>query len=1161
MLPVDLLAVESLAAQRNLIFDRIGTEEGLSQGIVTAIAQDAEGFVWVGTQEGLNRFDGYHFKHYYHSSADEKSLSRDYVRSLFFDSKNQLWVGTEGGIDLFDSVTQTFSKKLLGRPDEAVYAILEDRDERLWIGTELGLYLWNELTETFGRVDTLSSLGSVRSLMLQRNGHLLIGTEENGIYVLQEHSTHPSKIDVDLLDSDVRDLLEDQYGMIWAATFNGGVTRFDQNYENVEQFNSLQHESLASSRVRSLLEDQDGHVWFATDNGLHLLVGERKFIRYTHDLSNPRSLSDNTVLTLFQDAGGVVWAGTFNGINKWNARVELFPHFRRPVDRTNSSESNNVTSFAGSPHGDVWVGTFSGLIKWDAELGLLVSLDPNIMGLRDRRVMSLAWHKDDIWAGTMTSGINVISGDVVTQVFRSESTNSTSLSSNAITKIVEDSSGKIWVSTYGGGVNRYIGNGNFERFPKNDDSDFAFSSLRCLDIVEGPGGDMWIATQGGGLVVLDPFSGRTRIIQANVDSERDIPSNNVIALLPSESGMWIGTVDKGLSYLDYKSELVTRYTKQDGLASDSVYGLLLDGSKNVWVSGGKGLSVLDHKARSVRTFDSSHGLQSSDFNSGAYLKLNDGSLLFGGNNGFNAFYPQNIKLNEYEPPVHITEVRLFNKPINVDGYVWDQEQLEFSHDDSVLSFSFAALDFTAPKKNKYRYKLEGFDRDWVDHKGGREVTYTNLDAGQYVFRVQGSNNDGLWNEQGASLSFVVAPAPWLTWWAYSIYTIAAMLVLGLLFHSNSRRLQRLAEKEYSERLQLYIESLEEASDGIMIADSNGNLVYANHTTSEGLSKSAEEIVGEKLYDVLFSTEEDRSKAREALELEGRYHGEVQLESFGKTVTHEVTIAEVKQPSRNEHAYVGISRDVTQRKITETELEAYRRNLEYLVEERTQALQKEIAENKAIQTHLAESLQEKELLLKEVHHRVKNNMQVISSLLSIQAEGASDEIYTTMLNESQQRIKSMALIHETLYQSKDLLKIDFQEYIETLSLSLSRSYSVPGVSVHVSVNVEDVELDLETAVPCGLIINELVSNSLKHAFLDREGLGVISIDFVSKGCFYELRIADNGKGLPAKFDPTTNVSMGMEIVSILTSQLEGKLRYHNEEGAVFEIQFPRSIVDV
>jgi len=488
----------------------------------------------------------------------------------------------------------------------------------------------------------------------------------------------------------------------------------------------------------------------------------------------------------------------------------------------------------------------------------------------------------------------------------------------------------------------------------------------------------------------------------------------------------------------------------------------------------------------------------------------------------------------------------------------DLQVIELQHDDSVLSFSFAALDYTSPAKNQYRYKLEGFDREWVERNSSREVTYTNLDAGRYVFRVQGSNNDGVWNEEGASLALIVHPAPWLTWWAYCIYTGLVALGLYLLFRLNSERLQRQAERQYSERLQLYIESLEEASDSILIADQEGVLIYANNTIVQGLNKSPHEVIGKSLWEVLFEEEVDVTSAQRKLVDEGRFHGEVIIaDPNGDAKTHEVTIAAVQQSSSNKQAYVGISRDITQRKAAEVELEDYRKNLEHLVEERTAALQNEIAENKAIQVHLSDSLQEKELLIKEVHHRVKNNMQIISSLLSIQAEGAGDEVYSTLLNESQQRIKSMALIHETLYQSKDLLNIDFQEYIESLTNSLSRSYVIPGVSVYVDVKVENVLLDLETAVPCGLVINELVSNALKHAFQGKEGTGIISIDFVTNDCTYDLRISDNGVGLPPDFDIKKNTSMGLEIVTILTAQLEGALTAHNEDGAVFQIQFPRA----
>lgn len=1164
-----IAAEHKLAEQRNIIFDRLGTEDGLSQGIVTAFAQDRRGFMWIGTQEGLNRFDGFQFQSFYHIADDRDSLSHDSIWALFFDSSDRFWVGTDAGLNLFDEISQSFKlvqldAAAISQPE--VYAIIEDPNKNIWVGTSVGLFR----LEAHGLVpikingDSRLPQGGIRSLAVSL-GSLLIGSELNGLYSLDLETERVSRL---LLDSEgspivddlhIHDLVVDRNNNVWIGTFNGGLTRLELSTGRAVKFSpgSLAIGSLASNRVRSILEDERGEIWIGTDSGLHLWLAESEsFTTYEVDLTDPRSISDNSVVDIFQDEGGVIWVGTFSGINKWNARTELFPYFKRSADSNEKVSGDNVTSFADDGNNDVWIGTLSGLMHWDSETAVAENYSAERVGLSDRRVMALHKSQGKLWVGTMAGGVNLIDGDRVTAVYRNEP-RPDSISSNAITKIYEDSAGQIWVATYGGGVNLHLGDGSFKRFPILNLPDGQFSDLRCLDIMEDPDGNIWIATDGGGVVILDPTTGRTELLSHNVGLENSIASNNNLSLLLTSKGMWIGSVDGGLSFYDFAGNIL-RFTKKDGLASDSVYGLLEDDSGKIWISGGKGLSVFNPSTLSFGKFDSSHGLQSSDFNSGAYARLLDGSFVFGGNNGFNAFYPQRIKLNEYIPPVHITTFKLFNEKVGFGKSLNELDQIDLDHDDSVIGFEFAALDYTAPRKNKYRYMLEGFDRGWVDHDGDREATYTNLDAGAYVFRVQGSNNDGVWNEDGASLPLIVHPAPWFTWWAYCVYAVLAAAGLFMLLKLNSDRMQRVAERRYSERLQLYIESLEEASDCILIADSDAVLLYANNTITQVLNKTPKEVVGETLWDVLFEEAGDVEAAREALDSEGRYHGEVQLVGAGgASFTHDVTIAAVQQSSSNELAYVGISRDVTERKVTEAELEDYRKNLESIVGERTEALQKEIAENKAIQVDLADSLQEKELLIKEVHHRVKNNMQVISSLLSIQAEGAGDERYSTLLNESQQRIKSMALIHETLYQSKDLLNIDFQEYIDSLTTSLSRSYSVPGVSVHVDVKVQNVLLDLETAVPCGLVINELVSNSLKHAFVGKEGVGIIDIDFAINDCNYELRIADNGIGLPPEFDVNRNTSMGLEIVSILTAQLEGTLSARNEDGAVFEIKFPRS----
>ncbi|MCZ6503368.1 MAG: triple tyrosine motif-containing protein, partial [Gammaproteobacteria bacterium] len=779
------------------------------------------------------------------------------------------------------------------------------------------------------------------------------------------------------------------------------------------------------------------------------------------------------------------------------------------------------------------------------------------VGLIDTRIMSLFMNGEELWAGSMVGGVSVVKNDVVIETFTTDPNDANSISSNAISRIIKDKKGRIWLTTYGGGVNQYLGQGRFKRYPDVTNPYGAFNDLRAVDIVEAADGTMWIATDGGGVTVLDPESGDTMSFRHDPEDETTLSSDNVISLLRTEETIWVGTRDRGMNRFITNGGSFKRYSKGQGLASDAVYGMLEDTDGHIWVSGGKGLSVLNPVKETFQYYDSTHGLQSDDFNSGAYLKLSDNSFIYGGNNGFNAFDPARISRNQYVPPIRLTSFSKFNKEFDLPAPIDRTDLIELDYSDFVIGFEFAALDYTAPKKNQFKYKLEGFDRDWVDSGNGRQATYTNLDAGTYVFRVKGSNNDGVWNEEGTQLKLVVNPPIWATWWAYLIYLLLFALGLYQLLQANTQRQKREAEKKYSERLQLYIESLEEATDCVLIADNRGNLLYANNAIRSILGQTPAEAVGRPLVSVVFENEEDSEAALSALEEHGRYHGEVTYQTdTGESLTTEVTIAAVRELSEHGSAYVSISRDITDRKKTEAELEDHRRNLEYLVGERTSALEKEIVEHKAVQIDLANSLEDKELLLKEVHHRVKNNMQVISSLLNIQAETAGNHDFADLLGASQQRIKSMSLIHENLYQSDNFSEIDFEDYIRTLATSLCRFYAVPGVDILLDINVDNVSLDLETAVPCGLIINEIISNSLKHAFENGQGTGTISVDFRVSGCSYVLNISDDGKGLPEDFQLVDGSSMGMEIVSILTQQLDGKIKIVGNQGAAFKISFPR-----
>lgn len=1166
-----------LADQRNIIFDRLGTEDGVSQAVVTSITQDSHGFIWIGTQEGLNRYDGYKLETFYHLDNDPGSLSHDHIHDILEDSDGRLWIATDAGLNRFNEVTGSFEfvNHTLGfqSSDEhmQVYKLFEDSGGTLWLGTGNGLAKMlseSEFAHYHHDPDELASInaGPVREVYEGTSGNLWVGTDGSGLSKLDPasdrftHYTGGAYELVQVSGSSIRSIVQDGQGKLWIASFDAGLSIFDPVSETATwvKVDPDNEQGLATDSVKALLKDHRGDIWVGTDGGLHMWQRENsRFLHYTHDPSDPYSIGSNRIRDLYQDVGGVIWAGTFAGVSKWNARAQTFPHFKTSMNSTEGLTSNWITSFGEGQRGNVWIGTFTGVNRWDSSQGRFTRAHTRqTAGLTDNRVMCLLSRGKELWAGTMGGGVNVIVDGEVVETFQHDSADDSSISANAITGIYEDSKGRVWLTTWGGGVNQYLGGGRFKRFP-GPDTAVELPELRVLDIVEANDGNLWIAMDGGGVMVLNPETAESFRIRHDPDDAATINSDNVITLLSTEETMWVGTRDAGMARYRPEEADFVRYSKADGLASDAIYGMLEDDQDRIWVSGGKGLSMLDPETNEFTIYDSTHGLQSADFNSGAFLKLSDGSLLFGGSNGFNAFDPARISGNRYVPPVQLTAFTKFNKPVELSKPVYEMDSIEIEYGDSVIGFEFAAMDFTAPEKNQYQYKLEGFDRDWVDAGNTNQVTYTNLDPGNYTFRVRASNNDGVWNREGTSVRMQVMPPIWATWWAYVLYFLAGLGVLYQAQRANERRLRHEAEKRYSERLQLYIESLEEATDCVLIADENKNLMYANHAIRAILGLTPAEAVGRPLTSVLFSRNEDANAALQGLRQEGRWHAEVRNQRGNEFYTVENTISAVRDSDRNETAYISISRDVTERKKTEAELENHRRNLEFLVAERTKALEREIRENKEFQHELANSLREKELLLKEVHHRVKNNMQVISSLLNIQAETIGDDLFANLLGESQQRIKSMSLIHENLYQSDNLLEIDFEDYIKMLANSLCRFYAVPGVSINLDVQVVDVSLDLETAVPCGLIINELVSNSLKHAYKGCErSSGTISIVFRREGCRYVLKVTDDGGGLPEDFSLSNASSMGMEIVSILTQQIDGRLCFGNEEGAAFEISFPR-----
>jgi len=832
-----LLAVAGSARgePRNVRFERLSLEQGLSQSYVNCILQDRRGFMWFGTQDGLNRYDGYGFTVFKHDALDPGSLSHNTVWALHEDRDGTLWIGTDGGgLDRWEPSTGSFrhlrhdpsDPKTLG--SDRVRAIQETRDRALWVGTDGGgLSRLDRAERTFtrfranpGNPNSLSG-DRVRSLVEDRNGLLWIGTDGGGLAVFDSGTgsftthRHDPKNPRSLSDDRVRTVFEDRDGDIWVATYTGGLNRLNRasgSFVHMRQ-DPGDPKSLSQNRVRALFQDPSGVLWVGTDGGLDEWRPDNGgFVHYRHQAADPTSLSDDRVLSIFQDRGGVLWVGTQGGgLNRWNTHTGSFALFRVDSSAPSTFTSNAITALHSAPDGVLWVGTYQGLNAFRRRSGSVLKYknDPgNPRSLSDDRVMSLLVdRKGTLWVGTFDGGLNRFDARTGTfQRFKSDPQNEATLSGNGITSILEDNDGALWVGVYRGGLNRFDpSTGRVTRYRHDPEMNTSLGSDSVIALKQDAKGTLWIGTEDAGLTRFEPRSRTfTRFVHDSA-TPTSLGGDTVFSIHEDRDGdLWVGTQGAGLNRWRAEDRWAGRvvfqhYTERRGLANDCVYGILEDDAGDLWLSTNRGLSRLDPRRETFRNFDTAHGLQSNEFNFAAYHRSTTGEMFFGGNNGFNAFLPDRVRTNDHVPPVVITGLYKLAKKMNVEAELAGSAGLRLGYKDYVVSFEFAALDFAAPERNRYAYRLEGLDRDWVEAGSARRASYTNLAPGRYVFRAKGSSSDGAWNEEGVGLPVTVLPPPWRTWWAYGLYLVAAAALAKMYARAQARKLER--EAEYTRRLE------------------------------------------------------------------------------------------------------------------------------------------------------------------------------------------------------------------------------------------------------------------------------------------------------------------------------------------------------------------------
>ncbi len=817
-------AAAPIPAARPMYFEHLTIRDGLSMSTINSIFQDSQGYVWLATEAGLNRYDGYTVRQFRRERGNEHGLASDYIWSIAEDAHGDLWLATDGGgVARWDRRTETFqqfrhdSNRAQSLASDGVRALLIDSKGLIWAGTkDHGLDVLDPRSGAARHYQHSDSdahslpADFVGALYADHEGRIWVGTDAGLSRYDAETDAFISYGDAmsaaQMRDLRVRAIREDHTGSLWIGTVNGGLARLDQNGNMLTVFrhDAGNPHSLSHDHVWAVLEDDARRLWVATADGLDLFDrGSESFIRYGHDADNPQSLRAADTLSLYQDRGGVLWVGTREGgVSHWNPRSWLLGHYFSEAFR-----GAQVISFADDASGKVWVGTVGGgLIEIDTRSGHERKF--SAPQLSDDRVMALLNdHQGSLWIGTMAGGLDRL--DLATgklRVYRSTPTDADTLPADGIMTLYQDRLGTLWVGTFRGGLASIErATDKITRYPFGLATANSLSSSKASAIVEDALGNLWIGTPGGGLNLFERKSGRFYAYRRDDRDPKSLSDDTVYALhIDSHGDLWVGTAGGGLDRVVGTSAQpqAVRFENQSalsGMPSQVVWGIESDRESRLWLSTNNGLVRFDPKQHAVKLFHQVQGLQDEEFNVNAHYRSADGILFFGGNHGFNAFSPDLVATEGPAPHVVLTMASKLNQPIAAQELPNAAHPLALAYDDKLLALDFSALDFTSPADNHYSYRLEGFDSGWVDAGTMHRATYANLDAGDYVFKVRAANADGIWSTESLSIPVHVAPAPWNTPAARIVYLLMGVAVMAYIWRFQRRRRER--ELRYSRELE------------------------------------------------------------------------------------------------------------------------------------------------------------------------------------------------------------------------------------------------------------------------------------------------------------------------------------------------------------------------
>ncbi len=824
-----MLGTALATSGEDIRFRPIPANSSLSQAGVLSVVQDPQGYLWVGTEDGLNRFDGNRFTIYRPDPDDPGSIGGSFIRQIYLDADNTMWVVSGAG-DLNRYVREGDRFTRLGPTPSAdgaegprVRQVMEDREQRFWVaGQDTELYLLDRDSLAFTPVQLRTQTGAAlpvsnaQAMMLDQQGKLWIGG--NGGLACVDPATQqttffePQPGDPTALSHPLVFALGlDSEGTVWAGTSNG-LNRLNPDGRS---FTVYRHDpqdptSLSFNVVRCLFTDNEQRLWVGTEKGLNCYDPDRDaFTVYRHTVADPEGLSQDNVWDMTQDRAGNLWVATMGGgLNRHTPILKKFEHIRHVLGNPNSLAHPNIWSIVEDKQGHIWIASDNGDLNIynpaDKQIRRLPADAGNPHGLNPSRKLSLLVKEDMLWIASAGGGLQVmdLATEKVVKTYRHDPDDPKSLTADIVISVNMDSRGTLWLATLEGGISRYMeSTDDFVNYLHQPDNEQTLGAKGITTIVEKERDQLWIGTIGAGLNLLDVTTGLVQRIDTDPNNPNTLRGATVYGIYQEADGiLWVGTIGGGLNRYDPATERWQSWRTKHGMPNNTVYGILPGEEGTLWLSTNYGLARFDKKTRRFRNYFGNDGLQANEFNLGAYLRDSQGYLYFGGINGISRFRPDSMSNSTFAPRTVFTQLLIANRPVKLQQEPFGLPQgaalqnaraVTLDHTRNMFTLEFSALDYTIPDNIRYRYKLDGYNDRWLETDVlNRRATYTNLPAGSYDLRVKATNADGVWSEHEAVLRLNIEPPPWWSWWAKSLYALLAVSLIGAYLRNQAQKLAR-----------------------------------------------------------------------------------------------------------------------------------------------------------------------------------------------------------------------------------------------------------------------------------------------------------------------------------------------------------------------------------